>query len=136
MDEEEKVAIIMLRVVSFLSCRDTLMSPKTIRQLVGDDQYSELTLDAIGRSLEMPPKELNPYIRRELKERIFKDEAKGYECPHCKETITSVNFVERGSFLILNGEWEQFHPLADAEFFCGECNEKLDFNNLEAHGIV
>ncbi len=66
--ELARYAKILSRVVTFVSCSDTIMSGKTIIQIIGDDEYSTLTLDAVGYQLDHTVEELETYIKFRLAE--------------------------------------------------------------------
>lgn len=70
--DERKVASILARVAHFIAMSDTLMSSETILKIIGNDAYSELTLDAVGKLGEgFDPVAMTEYIRHELQERHF-----------------------------------------------------------------
>lgn len=60
----------------------------------------------------------------------------GYKCPHCGEEIDSILFTEWGSRIWNGKEWVNDFPFSNAEFRCSQCNGSLDFNDLEAKGVV
>lgn len=71
MMEAEKVIIILQRIFNFMLW-DTEMSDEDREKVVGDDPYTLLTLDSVGKSLNgADSKEVTAFIRKELKERNF-----------------------------------------------------------------
>jgi len=57
------------------------------------------------------------------------------KCPACGKEIDTLPYVEHGSMVWDGNEWTSDPDRGDIEYYCPECDYKLEYEELERLGV-